>query len=251
LAREAAEEMMPRVDSLDFRPGLFRDRVEAGEAAVILVASHDVATIDRLSDELAPEELMRAGRFRFSEDRNAYVAGHAAIICLTRLLLGAPACWRIVAGTNGKPEVRTQGLAPLHISLSHTRGLIAAAFGRVAPLGVDVEAGRALSDGAALMQHVLSQAERAALERSNSPDRDFLNYWCRKEAWLKALGRGITSGLDRYCVANPSAPRGPDPADDLTIVDVPVPRPFSSALCVLAAGQKVVALTCDPAQLPR
>lgn len=236
------------VAAVEFSPGLFCDRVAAGASVALVMPSCDAAAAAALTDALTADERRRAARFRFVEDRCSYVTAHAALACLVRALLGAETGWRIVAGVNGKPEVQVADGPQLHVSLSHTRGLVAVAFSRVAPLGVDVEGRRAVAEDAALMRRVLSPAERAAC---GSSDAAFLTFWCRKEAWLKALGLGIAVDLDHYCVLDPRAPKGPGADGGLTLVDLPAPDGFAAALCVLAADQEVLALACGAARLPR
>jgi 4'-phosphopantetheinyl transferase len=62
-----------------------------------------------------------------------------------------------------------------------------------APVGIDVEAIGRHGDDDALLARVLAPEERAALRRLPPARRDaaFTDIWCRKEAYLKALGEGL------------------------------------------------------------
>lgn len=77
-----------------------------------------------------------------------------------------------------------------HISLAHTRSASAVALSALGPVGVDLEADRALP-AAELARHWFSPAEAdwVALH-----PKDFLLLWTLKEAVGKALGTGLRGG---------------------------------------------------------
>jgi 4'-phosphopantetheinyl transferase len=94
-------------------------------------------------------------------------------------------------GPHGRPAVVHTG-PPLHFSLAHSRGLIAVA---VAPrvIGVDVE--RLPSpETIEACTRALHPGEQAELEAAPPGERraHFGRLWTRKEAYLKALGTGLS-----------------------------------------------------------
>ncbi|MBK3589875.1 4'-phosphopantetheinyl transferase superfamily protein, partial [Streptomyces sp. MBT57] len=97
------------------------------------------------------------------------------------------------AGPHGRPAVvQAGGGPPLHFSLAHSRGLIAVA---VAPrvIGVDVERlpSPETVEACARALHPGEQAELAAAPPGERRAH-FGRLWTRKEAYLKALGTGLS-----------------------------------------------------------
>ncbi len=90
-------------------------------------------------------------------------------------------------GSQGKPYLKN---SELQFSLSHTKGAIAAGFGDIMELGVDIER-KSRKINPSLYGRTLSAGE---LEKTHS-DEDFLRFWVRKEAFLKRLGLGIAHDL--------------------------------------------------------
>jgi len=138
------------------------------------------------------------------------VVAHARLRQLLAPLLGiAPSQVEFSAGEHGKP--RLAGIAAgsdLHFNLSHSGavGLIGWARGR--EIGVDVEVWRPMSDEAALVRRYFSPAEITAYEALPAAQRTegFFNCWTRKEAYIKAIGRGLGLPLDSFDVSIDSGP---------------------------------------------
>jgi len=156
----------------------------------------------QLKARLDEAEQVRSARFHFDRDRQAYIAAHA----LGRMLLssragGAPQDWRFSVGDHGKPEVVVPAGAPrLRLNLSHTRGLAAAALTVGDDIGIDVEWLDRKSASLDLARRFFAAAECAQLERV-PPDRlteTFLSFWTLKEAYVKAIGKGLAQSLDSF-----------------------------------------------------
>jgi 4'-phosphopantetheinyl transferase len=163
----------------------------------IWTARLDGETRDRPAEceTLSPEELDRAGRYRFERDRVRFVVARAAL----RLLLAGyldiePASLRIVCGRRGKPELVPGASSWLTFNISRAEDLAVFAIGRNRQLGVDVERVRTDMDFEPLVDRVLSVAERGALDQlaPEARRRAFYRCWTRKEAYLKALGIGFS-----------------------------------------------------------
>ncbi len=95
---------------------------------------------------------------------------------------------------------------PLGFNLSHSgeRFLIAAARG--CEPGVDVERIRPRADLERLARRFFSPAERRALAAAVDPALAFHRLWARKEAVIKADGRGVSIGLARFDVSADEPP---------------------------------------------
>ncbi|HYP79272.1 MAG TPA: 4'-phosphopantetheinyl transferase superfamily protein [Steroidobacteraceae bacterium] len=171
---------------------------------------------------------------------------------MLRRLLGSqlqrdPASLEFSAGAHGKP--RLAGVDPsrgLEFNLSHSgdQALLGCAWGR--ELGVDIEMWRSLGDEAALVQRYFSPAEQHAYASLPPSARTagFFQCWTRKEAYIKAVGRGLGLPLDSFDVSlgdgvpvqllRASEEDGGARQWSLAAADV---GPAASAAVVLAAGQ--------------
>jgi 4'-phosphopantetheinyl transferase len=161
---------------------------------------------------LSADEQVRAGRFVFERDANAFIVAHAAL----RRILGeylsvAPQSLRFLAGEYGKPAIAGPPSAPLEFNLSHSGDLALIAISGRGPVGVDIERLDRRIEHLDLAEQFFSPAERAALRslpaEADARTEGFFNAWTRKEAYLKATGHGITRGLHHFDVSlAPSEP---------------------------------------------
>jgi 4'-phosphopantetheinyl transferase len=102
------------------------------------------------------------------------------------------------------------GAAGLHVSLSHTRGLVAVAVSRLGPVGVDVEAVRPLPALALSRRWFAPEDTEWLLERPEERvGVEFLLLWTGKEAVGKLYGTGLRGGrLLRRRIAPPRVSAG-------------------------------------------
>lgn len=166
--------------------------------------------LESLSLLLSDDERARAARFHFAEHRARFTVAHGRLRQLLAPALGvAPERIAFAAGQHGKPALAGEAAsADLHFNLSHsdTLGLVGWSTGR--QIGVDIERWRQMRDEAALVRRFFSPAEIADYEALPIELRSegFFNCWTRKEAYVKAVGRGLTLPLHSFDVALQSGP---------------------------------------------
>lgn len=146
-------------------------------------------------------ERVRAMRYRRSADQIRFAATRSA---LRRLLADAvkadPGRLRFELSDAGKP--RLAGRADVSFNVSHAGEYALIALSHKRDVGIDVEAVNAAIDWRELAPLVCTVAERRVLD-SELPARQaerFFRCWTAKEALLKALGVGITEGLQALTV---------------------------------------------------
>jgi len=146
---------------------------------------------------LSDEELVRADRFLFERDRNLYTAAHALLHALL-VPVGAPAA-RFRENKWGKPEIDAQG-DMLRFNLTHTRGLVACAMTMVDDLGVDAESSDRRVDFVALARKFFAPSEAEYVSSLPQVDQGpaFLRLWTLKEAFIKAVGKGLSTALAKF-----------------------------------------------------
>ncbi|HEY1607308.1 MAG TPA: 4'-phosphopantetheinyl transferase superfamily protein [Allosphingosinicella sp.] len=162
----------------------------------------DRATLGSLRALLDPEERSRAARLRFERDRHRFIARRGRLRLLLAGALGcAPAKIRYATGRFGKP--RLEGAGDLRFNLSHSDGLALCAIGRGVEIGCDIERRRSDLADAATAERFFAAGERRVL-RSLPRERQvqgFFDCWTRKEAYVKALGDGLSCPLDSFEVS--------------------------------------------------
>ena len=151
---------------------------------------------------ISEDERERAARFYMDVHRSFFLSGRAMVRrILARYVAEAAAEIRFVQGEFGKPSLASNG-AGVEFNVSHSGDLLLIAVS-TRPVGVDVERWKETSDLLELADHFFSPTER---EHLRALPRDgivagFFAAWCRKEAYLKASGTGISGGLDHFSMS--------------------------------------------------
>nr|WP_165360928.1 4'-phosphopantetheinyl transferase superfamily protein [Candidatus Chloroploca sp. Khr17] len=166
------------------------------------VSATTLAALWRL---LSSDEIERARRFVFERDRRRYVAARGVL----RLLLAGYTPY--AAGDlvfrytpEGKPSLVQPGdIATLTFNLSHSDAWAVYGFTRQGRIGIDIEYCRALNDLRQLATSIFSEQELAALDAVPVSRRQAAFYagWTRKEAFVKALGAGLSYSLQSFDVS--------------------------------------------------
>jgi len=150
---------------------------------------------------LSHDERQRAGQFHFDLHRDRFIAARGILrMLLGRYLDTLPNSIVFNYGLKGKPSLPSD---PLHFNVSHSEGRALFAFSATTALGVDLEAVRPLPDVLQIARSAFSTSERKALE-ALAPElqhQAFFRCWTRKEAFIKALGDGLSFPLDRFSVS--------------------------------------------------
>jgi 4'-phosphopantetheinyl transferase len=154
-----------------------------------------------LSKMLTPAELATAARFVREADRVRSIGARGLIAsCLD----AAPRDLDVVTGPFGKPELASAGLQMPSFSVSHSGELVVlAVVGLGADVGVDVEHRRALPDWTQLASryfHPQEVAELLAMPPTLG-HAAFFDCWTRKEAVVKACGRGLSLPLSSFRIS--------------------------------------------------
>jgi 4'-phosphopantetheinyl transferase len=154
------------------------------------------ADVSQLKDCLSVEEYRRAASFHFIRDQTNFVIRRAILRHLTASYLGlAASSVKLLSPPNGKLVISGQdGLEGIRFNCSHSAdwGLIAIARNR--EVGVDLEQHRPLADVMALANTCFSHHEIAELTKvpEGLKTQCFYNGWTRKEAFVKAIGLGLS-----------------------------------------------------------
>ena len=151
---------------------------------------------------LSLKERERAGRFRFERNRRIFRAFHAGKRRILSRYLGAQEM-EFCVGACGKPTLAPPK-ASLQFNLSHSKGLALLAVRWGGEVGVDVEMLHPAQRMAPIFNRFASASEKAAfasaLSRENDPGQLLTAWWVGKEAFVKAVGRGLSLPFARFSI---------------------------------------------------
>ncbi len=149
---------------------------------------------------LSTNEIKRMERFFFQKNRECFIGAHGFL----RAILGRYLCVRpdqvqFSYGAKGKPALATafaQTGIKFNLSHSYAYALYAITCGR--EVGIDVERIRTHCSYEPIAKRYFSIGEIAALNAlpPSLRHKRFFTYWTGKEAYIKALGMGLSMLTD-------------------------------------------------------
>lgn len=160
--------------------------------------------LERLQQTLTEDERIRADRFVFPRHRTRFIVARVMLrTILGQYLQVAPHSVRFTYEAYGKPVLAEPAQQHLCFNLSHSETVALCAVSRQRGLGVDIEVVRPLPDLLALARNVFTPYEYATLCTLPLQQQTevFFHGWTRKEAFIKAIGEGISCPLDRFEVS--------------------------------------------------
>ncbi len=135
---------------------------------------------------LPAQRYEKAMKYRFTEDRKRCVRAYMLLREGLRREYGYTDAPVFDFGPHGKPFL--PDLPDVHFSLSHTGNAVLCALDDH-PIGADIEMLRIRR-----MDHllsILSSEEHEAVLQDPQPEHRFLEFWTRKESFLKFTGQGL------------------------------------------------------------
>jgi 4'-phosphopantetheinyl transferase len=154
---------------------------------------------------LSDAERQRASRFAFDRDRHRFIVARAGLRQLLAARLGVPPeSVELVYGKRGKPALaRRFAASDLRFNMTHCGDVAVYAFAPGREIGIDVEAVHPIRDADDIAARFFSRRENEAYLALDPCDKPlgFFNCWTRKEAFIKALGDGLSHPLDRFDVS--------------------------------------------------
>jgi 4'-phosphopantetheinyl transferase len=233
--------MTPRL-APQFRPALAETAELTGDDVHVWLVDLNPGDqqIRSYAETLADDEHERAERFYFERDRRRFTVARGAL----RAILGGylrmePAAIEFEYGSRGKPSIAARLGRSLAFNVSHSGELALIACSPYGDLGVDIEEMRLLVDADEMAAQFFSEREVATLRSlpAVSHNEAFFRCWTRKEAYVKAVGDGLSRPLDAFDVtfAPGDAPALRIDGDDnetrhWALYALDVPRGYAGAL---------------------
>jgi 4'-phosphopantetheinyl transferase len=166
----------------------------------------DEIVFAKLRALLSEDEQARAAQFKFEKLKKRFIVARGALRNILSRYLGVAAD-KIVFEyeSHGKPKLSeaVNASGGISFNLSHAENLALCAVTCGCAIGVDVEFIRPLDDAEKIARRFFSPRESqkfCALPAAQKPAA-FFNCWTRKEAFIKALGEGLSHSLHRFEVS--------------------------------------------------
>jgi 4'-phosphopantetheinyl transferase len=195
--------------------------------------------LERFRGTLELDELDRAARFHFEKHRRHFIVARGFLrSVVARYVETLPGALRFAYGVYGKPDLTSEH--SLRFNLSHSNEVALLAVTLDAELGVDVEHIRADFASEDIARRFFSRAEVETFNALAPEQRveAFFRCWTRKEAYIKAIGKGLSQALDEFDVTlAPDTPaallraKDDDPARWL-LSDIEVGKSYAGALVI-------------------
>ena len=151
---------------------------------------------------LSPDEKVRSGRFIREIHSQRFILGRGGLRkILSRYEQTHPSRIKFHYNPQGKPELACN--ESLRFNLSHSKDLALAAVTANKLVGIDVEYMRGNVDYLGLSDRFFAQNEAEALKKmpASLQKESFFRIWTRKEAYIKAHGKGLSLPLDQFEVS--------------------------------------------------
>jgi 4'-phosphopantetheinyl transferase len=161
--------------------------------------------------DLSSDELNRAARLAFPRDRYRLTARRQILRdILGKYLRRAASQVSFIYESEGKPEVSlTASDPPIRFNVSHSHGLAMYAIALHREIGLDIEAIRPDVPFRELASQFFTCTEMSEFQSipDDKQSEAFFRWWSRKEAYVKAVGRGLSLPLNSFDVSvSPEAP---------------------------------------------
>lgn len=176
------------------------------------ISLKDLSESETLYSLLSVDEKRRSQRFKFPELQQRYILGRGKLRQILGFYLDQnPQDLDFIYGEYGKPFVQN-----ISFNFSHTKELAFCAVTKddlSLNLGVDIEIVNRKTDPLALAKRFFAPVEFQYLQAQSTEKQltDFVRFWTAKEAYLKALGTGLQSGLDQVVISLADQPNFQNP----------------------------------------
>ena len=176
--------------------GIYLPEIKGQVMIVVRTDQVHLNEVMELRKFLTVSEVEKSQRFRFNKDRVSYIVVHG----LLRMMLGrhlgiSPQEVSMVYNSYGKPAV--SGCSRnVCFNMTSRAGVSVLAFDSENEIGVDVERLDEAFEFESIVKRFFPAKEIQYIFQSKVNSRQrFYQIWTRKEAYLKAIGTGITENL--------------------------------------------------------
>jgi len=153
----------------------------------------------RMLMSVSPERQQKARRYKFPKGKALSLGAALALDKLLQRRGLRERDQRYIEGKHGKPSLADH--PEIHFSISHSSHFVACAMADC-EIGIDIQ--HLVKVNEPLMRRVLSDEELGMVMALHGEERQmlFARLWALKEAYLKAVGTGITDDFPSFSLEN-------------------------------------------------
>ncbi len=192
--------------------------------------------LEHYKAQLTDDEQQRVNGIKIDVRRKQYIITRA----VTRQIIADATCCKkstieFKLHKHGKPYC-SYPKNSLFFNLSHSLTVGTIAINPDYEIGIDVQQHRPQKNILNLAKRFFAKTEIEILETTTQENLNnvFFRIWVRKEALLKATGKGLAQGLSHYTVVNDGLMKDQCIVNcdntDYFISDIPAPQDYSSAI---------------------
>jgi 4'-phosphopantetheinyl transferase len=168
----------------------------------VWITKFDPDTAQVLEPTLNSTERAHWRKLHFEKHQFRYIFAHGVLRTILSGYVGVrPNTIRFSANSFGKPYIDMPESDPrISFNMSHAEDLTIVAVMLAQAVGVDVESVRPIPELDNIARDYFSDAERALLQSSPAglKEQTFCLCWTRKEAYVKAVGKGLSIPLNSF-----------------------------------------------------
>jgi len=211
---------------------------------------YDRFDLINLSKTLSPDEKLRSDKFYFEKDRSRYVISHGILRELLSFYTGiTPKEINFYVNDFGKPYLLPdRSTDDIRFNISHSNQGTILAFSKEREIGVDLEFMKLDFPSVEIVDRFFSKKEKTEFLTLRKHERveGFYKCWTRKEAYIKAIGKGLSIPLDSFDVSlKPGEPvelvdsRISEGGEEWSITDIDVWEGYTAAICIQKPGWRL------------
>jgi 4'-phosphopantetheinyl transferase len=155
-----------------------------------------------LLNRVTEEERKQSQKYYFEPLRTRALVSRGLLrTILSRYVSADPLELQIERGKYGKPYLANH--PDIYFNISHSGDMFLCSVSLIGEIGVDVEAVVEMNDSTSIAERYFSVEEKAELEKLTTPAYlpKFFHFWTRKEAFVKAIGKGLGLDLQSFDVS--------------------------------------------------
>ena len=170
------------------------------------------SVIHQFTNVLSEDELDRANRFYFLKDKHRFISGRGMLRKILSFYLGVePDEVPFQYSQYGKPYLSPEKVSSefsipafeIAFNLSHSNSIALLGVTKSRRVGIDVEYAKHLPDADEIARRFFSPQENLIFQELTQKQKQtaFYHIWTRKEAFIKAIGEGLSYPLDQFDVS--------------------------------------------------
>lgn len=174
--------------------------------------------ISNFLEYLNATELQRAKRYHFDKDRKNFIIRRTLLKCILAHQTSCNILDINLKEDDGKKPF-LQSSKSIFFNVSHSKNNAVIAISNQ-PIGIDIEFLNKDFDFSAILPHSFNKSEIEQIYNAANKTNTFFTFWTRKEAIVKATGKGITDELTQIIVTDGSNYISDNLIDDLEHISV-------------------------------